>query len=139
MNEALRAAGYRFPGERVTPGTPRDRLKGAAIVAPMSVLGSPWLKRFAPYRIGVCSGWMQLRGARRRSGADRGFVLSDHADWAQLNRAVLATGAQHVYVTHGYQPVYTRWLREQYGLDAREVKTLFDADAPDDLTQEVTE
>src|SRR5690606_14063424 len=102
-------------------------------------LGSPWLKRFAPDRIGVCSGWMQLRGARRRSGADRGFVLSDHADWAQLNTAVLATGAQHLYVTHGYQAVYAQWLREQYGLDAREVKTLVAAEAPDDLSQQITE
>lgn len=139
VNEALLEAGYRFPGERITADTSRDLLKEAAIVAPMSALGSPWLKRFAPYRIGVCSGWMQLRGARRRSGADRGFVLSDHADWAQLNTAVRATGAQHIYVTHGYQEVYAQWLREQHGLDAREVKTLFDAEAPDDLAQKTTE
>ncbi len=139
VNEALQEAGYRFPGERITADISRDQLKQAAIVAPMSALGSPWLKRFVPYRIGVCSGWMQLRGARRRSGADRGFILSDHADWEQLNAAVHATGAQHIYVTHGYQAVYAQWLREQYGLDAREVKTLFDAEALDDLAQQITE
>ena len=69
---------------------------------------------------------MQLRGARRRSGVDRGFVLSDHCDWNQLNEAVLATGAENIYVTHGYQSTYAKWLRERYQLNAVEIKTQFE-------------
>ena len=44
---------------------------------------------------------MQIRGARRRRTVERGFVLSDHADWPGLNAAIRATRAERVYVTHG--------------------------------------
>lgn len=121
VNGALATIGRGFPGERITAETDRRALKGAAIVAPPSALGSPWLKKMTPYRIAMCSGWMQLRGARRRKGVDRGFILSDHCDWDQLNRAVAATGAEHAYVTHGYETQFARWLREQHGIQATEV------------------
>jgi len=121
VNAALGEIGYEFPGERVTPETDRKSITSAMIVAPPSVLGSPWLRKLTPYRIALCSGWMQLRGARRRRGVDRGFVLSDHCDWQQLNRAVAATGAETVYVTHGYEAPFARWLREQMRLQVHEV------------------
>jgi len=106
----------------------RKETQGAIIVAPPSAIGTPWLKRFEPYSLGICSGWMQLRGARRRRGADRGFVMSDHCDWQQLNTAVLATGAENVYVTHGYKSIYAKWLRDEYGLNAVEVDTLYEGE-----------
>ncbi len=121
VNAALATIGKDFRGERITAETDRNAVKGAAIVAPPSALGSPWLRKMVPYRIAMCSGWMQLRGARRRKGVDRGFVLSDHCDWDQLNRAVAATGADQVYVTHGYEGPFARWLREQHGIQATEV------------------
>lgn len=70
---------------------------------------------------------MQLRGARRRQGVDRGFVLSDHADWPGLHRAIAATGAERVLVTHGYESVMVRWLQQQ-GLQASSLRTLFGED-----------
>jgi putative mRNA 3-end processing factor len=82
------------------------------------------MKKFAPYSIGVCSGWMQVRGNQRRRNADAGFALSDHADWNGLLQAVKATGAQKVFVTHGFQSVFSRWLQEN-GIDAAEVKTAY--------------
>ena len=121
VNAAFEGIGYRFSGERITPDTDRAVVRGALIVAPPSALGSPWLNKMSPYRIALCSGWMQLRGARRRRGVDRGFVLSDHADWEQLNRAVDATGAEVVYVTHGYERPFARWLQEAKGLRAHEL------------------
>lgn len=131
VNETLKEGGFSFPGQRITTETDRKAIQGALIVAPSSALSSPWIKSFGPSRIAVCSGWMQLRGTRRRQGVDRGFVLSDHCDWAQLNQAVLATGAEHVYVTHGYQGIYAKWLEEQYQLNAVEVKTLFEPETGD--------
>ncbi|WP_057936172.1 ligase-associated DNA damage response exonuclease [Algoriphagus resistens] len=126
VTNAFQAEGYNFPGTWVTPETDRKTIKGAMIVAPSSALSTPWITKFSPSRKAVCSGWMQLRGARRRAGVDRGFVLSDHCDWAQLNEAVLATGAENIYVTHGYQATYAKWLRERYGLNATEIKTQFE-------------
>jgi putative mRNA 3-end processing factor len=74
---------------------------------------------------------MQLRGTRRRQGVDRGFVLSDHADWPGLQAAIRATGAERVIVTHGYEAVMVRWLREQ-GLRAESFVTRF-GDEADEL------
>jgi putative mRNA 3-end processing factor len=73
---------------------------------------------------------MQLRGARRRRALDRGFVLSDHADWPGLQQAIAATGAERVYVTHGYVPVMVRWLAER-GLDARAFETRYGEEEDD--------
>lgn len=122
--------------QRVVATMQKKDIKNAIIVAPPSAIGSSWLNRFAPYSLGVCSGWMQLRGARRRRSADRGFILSDHCDWSQLNEAVKATGAENVYVTHGYKSVYARWLREECGLNAVEVETLYESEQEDVVTTE---
>jgi putative mRNA 3-end processing factor len=101
---------------------------GSIIIAPPSAIGTPWLKRFDSFSLGICSGWMQLRGARRRRGGDRGFVLSDHCDWQQLNTAIKATGAENIYVTHGYKSIYAKWLRDEYKLNAVEVDTLYEGE-----------
>jgi len=91
------------------------------VIIPPSALGSTWMKKFTPYETAYCSGWMQLRGARRRRNVNRGFILSDHADWEQLKAAVMATGAENIYVTHGYKNIYAKWLQENFHLKAMEV------------------
>lgn len=123
LNEAYRAAGVAIPPTlRVEAVTDKAQLKRALVVAPPSVLGSPWTRRFGDASDAFASGWMQLRGARRRQGVDRGFVLSDHADWPGLQRAIAATGASRVIVTHGYEAVMVRWLQQQ-GLEAGSFST----------------
>ncbi len=96
----------------------------ALILAPPGASGSPWLRRFEPCSTGFCSGWMRVRGQRRRRGYDRGFVLSDHADWPGLLRTVRETGARRVLMTHGYSDALVRYLREQ-GVDAAALKTAY--------------
>lgn len=128
VNTVMRAQGIDLPpAPRVTNDTSKEDLKGALIVSPPSAVGSPWVRRFLPYSLGVASGWMKLRGTRRRRGADRGFVLSDHADWDELNTAARETGAEKVFVTHGYSEIFAHWLREQ-GIDAHDVKTRFEGE-----------
>jgi putative mRNA 3-end processing factor len=92
-------------------------IKRSIVIAPPSAGNTTWMKRFGDYSDAFASGWMQLRGARRRRGVDRGFVLSDHADWPGLMTAIRATEAPRVIVTHGSIPIMVRWLR-QVGLDA---------------------
>src|SRR5262249_1192216 len=94
----------------------------ALIVAPPSANGSPWVRKFGAASTGFLSGWMQIRGTRRRRTVDRGFVLSDHADWPGLLGAVRATGAGRAVVTQGWSGVLARWLRG-HGRDARGVQT----------------
>jgi putative mRNA 3-end processing factor len=120
---------------RIDSSINRKDIQGAMIVAPPSAAGTPWLRSLKPYKWGICSGWMQLRGTRRRRGADRGFILSDHADWRQLNAAIKATGAENVYVTHGYKSIYARWLSTEYGLNATEVDTLYTGEALEETTE----
>ena len=77
---------------------------------------------------------MLVRGARRRRAVDRGFVLSDHVDWPGLLAAIEATGAERVWVTHGYTAPVVRWLRER-GLDAQAVQTRFEGERDDEASE----
>ncbi len=123
MHMALLNAGWKLPPvERITIDTPKEKLKNAVIIAPPSAENSTWMKRFTPYAIGYCSGWMQVRGNVRRKNVDGGFIISDHADWNGLLQAVKATGASKVFVTHGYQAAFSRYLNE-IGIESAEVKT----------------
>jgi putative mRNA 3-end processing factor len=125
LNRAYRAAGVVLPPTQlVSEVGDKASLKRALVIAPPSAQNSPWVKRFGDFSDAFASGWMQLRGARRRRSVDRGFVLSDHADWPGLLRAIDATGAQRVIVTHGYESVMVRWLAE-HGLQAGAFNTEF--------------
>lgn len=133
--EALRLSGWQLPPvTRVNPDTSKDLLRQAVVIAPPSADGSPWMKRFTPYAVGVCSGWMQVRGNVRRRNIDAGFPLSDHADWDGLLAAVKATGAQKVFVTHGFQSAFSRYLNE-CGIEAAEVKTEYGEEEKEDVNE----
>ena len=129
LNRAYRAAGVALPDTRlVTELTDRADLKRALVICPPSAAASTWMRRFGEAQTAFASGWMQLRGARRRGGYDRGFVLSDHADWPGLMSAIAATGASRIIVTHGSVPVMVRHLAEQ-GLQAESFDTEYGGDA----------
>jgi putative mRNA 3-end processing factor len=101
--------------------------RGALIIAPPRAAGTPWMRRFGEHATGFCSGWMRVRGDRRRRGYDRGFVLSDHADWAALIETCLATRARRVLLTHGRTDALTRFLKEQ-GIEAHALETTYGSD-----------
>jgi putative mRNA 3-end processing factor len=125
MHQALIKSGQPIPDfPKVDLTSKKDVYRKALIIAPSGTGTSGWLRRFNPYSLAVCSGWMALRGAKRRQAADRGFVLSDHADWKELNWAIKETGAERIFVTHGYTAVFSQWLREQ-GYDAKPVETMY--------------
>lgn len=125
LNDAYRSSGVPLPDTHlVSDITDKASLRRALVIAPPSTRGTTWLTRFGDMSDAFASGWMQLRGARRRLSVDRGFVLSDHADWPGLQQAIAATGATRVFVTHGYVPVMVRWLASQ-GYDAQAFETEF--------------
>jgi putative mRNA 3-end processing factor len=129
LNQAYRAAGVALPATlRVTDVQDQADLRRSLVVCPPSAAGSPWMRRFGDAGTAFASGWMQVRGTRRRGGWDRGFALSDHADWPGLLSAIEATGAQRVIVTHGSGPVLARFLRER-GLRAELFETEYGGDA----------
>lgn len=132
INRAYRESGIPLPetthAAEAPAGTDWSR---ALVLAPPSAHGTPWARKFGPSSTGFASGWMRIRGARRRRSVDRGFVLSDHADWPGLLGAIDATGAEQVWLTHGYTAVVSRWLAEQ-GKDARVIPTRFEGERDDD-------
>jgi putative mRNA 3-end processing factor len=128
LNRGYRECGVALPETRMVGDFDRKRdYAGALVVAPPSAQSSPWLKRFGDYSDAFASGWMAIRGARRQRAVDQGFVLSDHADWPSLQRAVAATGARRVFVTHGFVEPMVRWLAER-GYDAHGMATHFEGE-----------
>lgn len=110
----------------------------AMIIAPPSANGTPWVRRLGEHSTAFLSGWMAIRGARRRRAVDRGFVLSDHVDWPSLLSAVKATEAERVWVTHGYSSIVVRYLEEQ-GLDARVLETEYEGEQDDSALEATPE
>jgi len=99
----------------------------ALIVAPPSAHGTPWMRKFGAVSTAFASGWMRVRGQRRRRSVDRGFVLSDHVDWPALLEAIDSTGAERVWVTHGYREPVVRWLQGR-GLEAQAVASRWEGE-----------
>lgn len=125
MNDSIVESGIPLPSYHHVPldSKPKD-YTSSIVLAPPSAIGSAWIKRFKNISTGVASGWMALRGARRRRGADRGFVLSDHCDWKGLNQAIKDTGAENIFPTHGYTELFSQWLNDQ-GYQAQPIETAF--------------
>lgn len=124
--EAYRQAGVALPPVLYAGVEQARAHRGHAIViAPPSAANlTGWLTKFGETSSGYASGWMQVRGMRRRQAVDRGFVISDHADWPGLLDTIYATGAERIGVTHGYTSAMTRYLSEQ-GLNAHAIETRY--------------
>jgi putative mRNA 3-end processing factor len=128
INIDYRRSGVEMP-ETIYVGTIEGRADWSRglIVAPPMAVNTPWLRRFGETSTGFASGWMRIHGTRRRRAVDRGFVLSDHADWPALIDTIRETGAEQVWVTHGYAQVVARWLRD-HGIDATALATRFEGE-----------
>ena len=132
LNEAYRQSGVALPDTTYAGSvTDKKAFAGSLIVAPPSAQGTTWLRRFGPHSTAFASGWMMVRGARRQRAVDRGFVLSDHADWPELLEAIRSTDAETVYVTHGFAEEVVRYLNET-GMNALPLKTNFGREEDDD-------
>lgn len=127
-NQVLRGQGIILPETvQITQNVSAKTHPGALIIATPNSTTQGWMRRFTGATTAFASGWMALRGVRRRRGADRGFIVSDHADWDGLNAAVIATGAERVFVTHGYTSQFARHLTS-LGLDAQIAATQYAGD-----------
>jgi len=125
LNQAYESAGVQLPPyELIDLKEEARQLDKAIIIVPPSLFDTDMVRRIPHMANAICSGWMQVRGARRWRSADAGFTISDHADWPGLLSVIKATGAEKVYVTHGQTAVFTKYLNE-IGIHAEEVKTQF--------------
>lgn len=113
MNEAIRTSGIPLKPTALLDLTTKQNISQSLIVIPPGAADAKWLKDIKQYELAFASGWMAIRGAKRRRGIETGFVLSDHSDWQGLNSVIKETGAQKVYVTHGYTDIFCKWLNSQ--------------------------
>ena len=128
MIDAYRAAG--IPMLPTTPLIDKPRgtsFAGELVLAPLSARGTPWMRRLGDISDAFASGLMRVRGVRRQRAYDRGFVLSDHADWPALLDTIVDTGASRVFATHGHAEPLARFLREQ-GLDSGVIRTAWEGE-----------
>ena len=126
--EVYRAAGvHMLPAQPLVERPRGTSLAGELVLAPPSARGTPWMRRLGDVSDALASGLMRVRGVRRQRAYDRGFVLSDHADWPALMDTIAETGAHRVLATHGHAEVLARHLREQ-GLDAGVIRTAWEGE-----------
>jgi putative mRNA 3-end processing factor len=128
VNDIIRTQGIPLKQTSSIHTSTISDMKGSLIIAPPSAMNGKWIKQFKKVSTASASGWMAIRGTRRRSAVDRGFVLSDHVDWESLNQAVKNSQAENIYVTHGYTDIYSRYLLSQ-GYNAKIVLTEFSGES----------
>jgi putative mRNA 3-end processing factor len=133
LNEAYRLEGIALAKTIPVAEQPKGfDWRGQLVMAPPSAHRSAWMKKFKEPQTAFASGWMAVRGNRRRRGYERGFVLSDHADWAGLIKTILETDASRVLVTHGQSDVLARYLQEKHGILAEPLGNLYEGEASGD-------
>lgn len=134
MIEAYRECGVRLPDVRTvieSSGRSRTSFAGELVLAPLSARGTPWMRRLGTHSDAFASGLMRVRGVRRQRAYDRGFVISDHADWPALLETIRQSGASQVLATHGHAEPLARHLRAQ-GLEAGTVRTAWEGEPSGD-------
>ena len=132
MIEAYREAGIRMLETASVTEQPKGRkFAGELVLAPLSARGTPWMRRLGVHSDGFASGLMRVRGVRRQRAFDRGFVISDHADWPALLTTIVETGAARVFATHGHADPLARYLRDQ-GVDAGTMRTAWEGEPEGD-------
>lgn len=115
MNLALESQGLTFGNwTRLDLNKIKELPKNSVIVCPPNAIGALRDKNIQYLNYVSCSGWMALRGTKNWGNFDAGFVLSDHADWNELETACLNTGAENIFVTHGYVEVFSRFMQEKH-------------------------
>lgn len=133
LNQAISESGIILPKTKlVTSDFNKKGIQNKIVILPPALLGSKLLKKIPNAATAICSGWMQIRGNRRWKGVDAGFAVSDHADWNGLLSAVKATEAQKVYVTHGSQAIFSKYLNE-IGIKSQEVVTEYGTEDNEDV------
>lgn len=136
MNDSYRECGIKLPNTTyLLSEQDKSKFSKAMIIAPPSFDNPGSLKRFKKKARAFASGWMQIRGRRRNRSMEKGFVLSDHADWPGLHQAIESTGAENILITHGYTQVLSKWLTEQ-GYNALPLETQYVGEGEDQPDRE---
>lgn len=138
LNQVYLSSGVALPETARLSSMPRGtKFAGALVLAPPSAYGTPWQRQLNPVSAAFASGWMRVRGIRRRRSLDKGFPVSDHCDWQSLLKAIHLTGAENILVTHGYSQILVRYLQDQ-GLNAGTLSTQYEGEEETSTAEETS-
>ena len=98
-----------------------NNLKDCLLLLPPSLNNQNFLKKFKRFQTGFASGWMSIRALKKRSGFDKGFTISDHADWNGLIKTIKESEAKRVFLNHGDGESLANFLRDKEGLDIKQL------------------
>ncbi len=128
MNQIYRDSGIPLP-ETIPWSSlqPSMAKEGVLLIVPPGTQSTQWQTLIGNHTEAYVSGWMKVRGIKRRQNMERGFIISDHADWPSLLQTIQETRAENIWVTHGYTATLVRFFTEM-GLSAKELKTQFRGD-----------
>ena len=94
-----------------------DKFTGSLILLPPVLNKGSYLNNFKDIQTGFASGWMSIRALRKRSGYDKGFAISDHADWDAILKTVKESEAKNVFFHHGDSEALRRYLNEKSSIN----------------------
>ena len=101
----------------------KEALVGALVLAPPSAIADRWARRLAEPVVCAASGWMRVRQRAKQGGVELPLVISDHADWDELNATLDEVGAPEVWVTHGREEALI-YAAEKRGIHGRALRLL---------------
>ena len=123
MNEAMRSVGLAVPPTHIlNANTTKEEVSKALIIAPNVGDGPDWMQDDFAFSRGRASGWFAVRRAARQQPHERGFVLSDHADWKGITKTIIETGCEQVLVNHGFSGQVARYAAEKFGIISGELE-----------------
>jgi putative mRNA 3-end processing factor len=101
----------------------KAELVGAIVIAPPGAIADRWARRMADPVACLASGWMRVRQRARSRGVELPLVISDHADWDELNATVDDVGAPEIWVTHGREEALIHEVAKR-GITGRALRLL---------------
>ena len=109
LTEFYLAEGARLGEVRKVVATERKSLGGEIVICPPSAIQDLWARKFPDPVTSFASGWMRVRARARQKGVELPLIISDHADWDDLQATIRETGAGEIWVTHGEAEALVHW------------------------------
>jgi putative mRNA 3-end processing factor len=123
MCEVYRQRGVALGDLRPATVAAKAELVGAIVLAPLGAIADRWARRLEDPVVALASGWMRVRQRAKSRGVELPLVISDHADWNELNATLDDVGAPEVWVTHGREEALIH-AAAQRGIKGRALRLL---------------
>jgi putative mRNA 3-end processing factor len=130
MCQVYEAQGVSLGDLRSATVAAKSEMVGKIVLAPPSEVAERWARRFTDPVVCQASGWMRVRQRAKQGGVELPLVISDHADWDELNATVDEVAAPEVWVTHGNEEALVYCVSKR-GIRGRALRLVGYGEEPD--------